>query len=77
MSWLSLALGLLKISSAIISYLHNNKMMATGAALEALKSLEQANAAIEKGRVARQAADVDSELHPERLRDQDGFKRPD
>ena len=77
MNILSIALALLKMSGAIISYLHDNKMMDAGAAQEALKSLENANAAIEKGRKAREAANADSELHPERLHDDDGFKRPD
>lgn len=77
MSWLSIALGLLKLSSALITYLHDNKMIEAGAAMEALNSLEKANAAIEKGRKTRQIYNIDVEHHPERLRHDDGFKRPD
>ena len=77
MTWLSIVLGLVKLTSALISYLHDNKMIDAGAAKEALNSLENANAAIEKGRNARKASNADSELHPDRVRDDDGFKRPD
>ena len=77
MSWLSIALSLLKLSSALIAYLHDNKMIEAGAAMEALDSLEKANAAIEKGRKARQISISKSELHPDRMRNDDGFKRPD
>ncbi len=77
MSWLSIAVGLVKLSSALIAYLHDNKMIEAGAASEALSSLEKANAAIEKGRKARQISNADVELHPERVHDDDGFKRPD
>ena len=76
MSWLTIALGLMKLSSALISYLHDNKMIEAGAAIEALNSLEKANAAVEKGRKARQVSHTDSELHPERVRNDDDFKRP-
>ena len=77
MTWLSIVLGLVKLTSALISYLHDNKMIDAGAAKEALNALENANAAIEKGRNARKASNADSELHPDRVRDDDGFKRPD
>lgn len=77
MSWLSIALALVKLSGALIAYLHDNKMIEAGAAIEALNSLEKANAAIEKGRKARQVSHTDSELHPERVHNDDGFKRPD
>ncbi len=77
MSLLSIALAFLKLGGAIIQYMHDNKMIEAGAAIEALNSLEKANAAIEQGRKARQASVADSELHPERVHDDDGFKRPD
>ena len=77
MTWLAIALALLKVSGAIIQYLNNQKLMDAGAAKEALQSLENANAAIEKGRNARKASNDDTELHPDRVRDDDGFKRPD
>ena len=77
MSWLTIALGLVKLSSALIGYLHDNKLIEAGAAVEALDSLEKADAAIEKGRKARQTSVTESELHPDSLRNDDGFKRPD
>ena len=77
MTWLAIALALLKVSGAIIQYLNSQKLMDAGAAKEALQSLENANAAIEKGRNARKASNADTELHPDRVHDDDGFKRPD
>ncbi len=77
MSWLSIALGLVKLSSALITYLHDNKMIDAGAAMAALNSLEKANAAIDKGRKARHISVAGSELHSDRMRDDDEFKRPD
>ena len=38
MSWASVALALMKLSSALIAYLHDNKMIDAGAAIEALNS---------------------------------------
>ena len=76
MSWVSVALALMKLASALVSYMHDNKMIEAGAAMEALKSLEKANEAIATGRKAREDSHIDSELHPERLRNDDGFKRP-
>jgi hypothetical protein len=76
-NWLALVMGLLKTTSAIVTYLNQKKLMEAGAAEAALAALERANEAIAKGRMARQSANADLDLHPERLRQSDGFKRPE
>ena len=77
MTWISIVLALIKVASAIVQWRSNQKLMDAGAAKEILQSLENASAATEKGRNARKASNSDAELHPDRVHDDDGFKRPD
>ncbi|MDE2444784.1 MAG: hypothetical protein KGO94_01315 [Alphaproteobacteria bacterium] len=76
MSWLALAMALVKLTSGIITTLNEKKLIEAGAAKAALAALEKANAAISRAQKARQNSNADLELHPDRLRDTDGFKRP-
>lgn len=75
MDWLALALSLVKLLGAFTGWLHDRAMISAGQAEAVAAGLvEQANA-IKQATKAR--ADVRGELaaHPERLRDDDGFKR--
>lgn len=77
MNWIGLALAAIKTVSALVGWLQSRQLLDAGAAREALAALEVANAAVEKGRKARADTRADLERNPERLRDDDGFKRPD
>lgn len=77
MDWLKVALALISGVSAFVSWLKERQLLEAGAAKEALMGLEISNAAIEKGRKARLDARADLERNPGRVRDDDGFKRPD
>ena len=75
--WLSLAVALIKGAAAIFGYLRDKRLMDAGAAAEAIKSLEAANAAVEKANAARERVRGDLEQHPDRVRDHDKFERKD
>ena len=66
-----LVMLLVKITSSIISYLHDKKLMDAGAAQEALSSLEKANAAVQLARDIRTKTGNNLDAHPERMHDDD------
>ena len=66
---------MLKLTSALVKYLSEQKLLADGAARQALKSLEEANAAIALGVKARVDTATELNAYPERVRDEDEFTR--
>ncbi len=74
---LSIISAVFTVARWLISYADQQKWMAAGAAEAALKGLKEADDAINVANKAR--ADMRDTLtrNPERLRDDDEFKRPD
>lgn len=77
MNWLGLVLAILAIARAILELVGQKRGADAAAAREALASLEKASARIQTAVQARAAVRDDLNRHPERLRDDDGFRRPD
>jgi len=75
MSWTALNQAALGIITAVLGYLRERRLV-DGALAEALnKHLQGALDEIKKANAARDAVRVGAASHPERLRDDDGFKR--
>jgi hypothetical protein len=73
------ALGLLQslaaIAASLTNWLHERQLidLATQAAWS--RKLEEVSNALDHARTARNDADLDADRHPERLHDDDGFRR--
>ena len=74
---LSIISAVFTVAKWLIGYAEKQKWMAAGAAEAALKGLQEADDAISLANKAR--ADVRDTLtrHPDKLRDEDEFSRPD
>lgn len=74
---LSIISAVFTVAKWLIGYAEKQKWMAAGAAEAALKGLQEADDAISLANKAR--ADVRDTLtrHPDKLREDDGFRRPD
>lgn len=74
---LSIISAVFTVARWLIGYAEQRKWMAAGAAEAALKGLKEADAAIATANKAR--ADMRDTLtrHPDQLRDDDSFRRPD
>lgn len=74
---LSILSAVFAVARWLIGYAEQKKWMAAGAAEAALKGLQEADAAISTANKAR--ADMRDTLinHPDKLRDDDSFRRPD
>ena len=74
---LSIISAVFTVARWLIGYAEQKKWMAAGAAEAALKGLQEADAAISTANKAR--ADVRDTLtrNPDKLRDDDPFRRPD
>ena len=74
---LSIISAVFTVARWLIGYAEQRKWMAAGAAEAALKGLQEADAAISTANKAR--ADVRDTLtrNPDKLRDDDPFRRPD
>lgn len=73
----SIISAVLAIARFLLEYAQQKKWMEAGAAAAAMKGLQDADNAIAKANAARAAVRDDAVRHPERLRDDDGFRRPD
>jgi hypothetical protein len=75
MSWVALIQSALGIIAAVLNYLRERRLV-DGALAEAVNNhLQGALDDIAKANQARDSVRVDSALHPERLHDDDGFRR--
>jgi hypothetical protein len=74
---ISILSAVLAIARFLVEYFEKQKWIDQGAAEATLKGLQEADAAIAKANQAR--ADVRDTLtrNPDKLRDDDGFRRPD
>lgn len=74
---LSILSAVFTVAKWLVGYAEKQKWMAAGAAEAALKGLREADAAIATANKARADMRDDLTRHPERLRDDDSFRRPD
>jgi hypothetical protein len=74
---ISILSAVLAIARFLVEYFEKQKWIDQGSAEATLKGLQEADAAIAKAKQAR--ADVRDTLtrNPDKLRDDDGFQRPD
>lgn len=77
MSWLNIIGVLLGLVQNLVSYLHERKVIDAATKEVLLQNAQDSLEVIAKARAARQAVRDELNKHPERLRDDDGFKRPD
>jgi hypothetical protein len=76
-TWGSCILALLRFVGALTSYAHDRQLINEGKAEEIAAALADQSAGLRRAMVAR-AAVHDSLAHdPDRVRDDDGFQRPD
>ncbi|MDR3373156.1 MAG: hypothetical protein P4L98_05440 [Ancalomicrobiaceae bacterium] len=75
MNALALVRAVVGFASALLSFLHDRRLvdMATAAATKA--QLEEVIDGLSRAEAARAGQDTRSDAHPERLRDDDGFRR--
>jgi hypothetical protein len=74
---LSIISAVFAVARWLISYADQQKWMAAGAAEAALRGLKEADEAIQTANKARAAVHSELTRDPTKLRDDDGFKRPD
>lgn len=74
---LSIISAVFAVARWLIGYAEQQKWMAAGAAEAALKGLQEADAAISTANKAREDVRDNIARNPERLRDDDSFRRPD
>jgi hypothetical protein len=77
MNWLSLIGGILSLVNSLIGYLRERKLIEGAVAEVLLQNANDSLDVIAKARTARQAVRDDLAKHPERVRDDDGYKRQD
>ena len=74
---LSIISAVFTVAHWLIGYAEQQKWMAAGAAEAALKGLQEADAAISTANKAREAVRSELTRDPSKLRDDDGYQRPD
>lgn len=77
MDWLALALGLVRLLGGFVGWLHDRQMISAGQASQVATEMKAQTDALNKALAAREAVRADIAVRPDRLRDDDGFKRPD
>lgn len=75
MTWLAVILAVFKALSAAVGYLQDKQALDAATAEIMLRHLQGAQDEIKAANDARAAVKSDAVLHPERLRDTDGFRR--
>lgn len=75
MTWLTLAAALIGLATALVKWLSDKGDVADATAAAVLKGLREADEAIAKAKAARALVRADAERNPDRLRDDDGYKR--
>lgn len=74
---LSILSAVLAVARWLVGYAEQKKWMEAGAAEAALKGLQEADAAISTANKARADMRDDLTRNPDKLRDDDDFRRPD
>jgi threonine synthase len=76
-NWLSLAIALIKAGGMLANYLAERRLLKAGEA-EAVSNLLKGQAdAFRRAAKIRDDVARDLDAHPERVRDEDGFRRKD
>jgi len=75
MDWLALILSVVKLLGALTSWMHDRQMLSAGQAEQVAKEMEAQTDALRKANAAREAVRADLAKHPERVKDQDEFRR--
>ena len=75
MSILAILRLALTIVSELTTWANNRGLIKAGEAKELARQMEITSARITKSAEAREAVRIDLTLHPDRLRDDDGFRR--
>jgi hypothetical protein len=76
MSWASVIAGLLGLVQTVLGLLKSKKLRQEGANEQIRAQQDQVITNVEKAEAAREAVHDTIVREPERLRDDDGFKRP-
>ena len=76
-TWLAILNGVLTAANALLSWMRERQLVEAGRAEVLAGHLQAALNDIGKARAARDAVRRDVERDPSKLRDDDGFKRPD
>jgi hypothetical protein len=77
MSYVQIVLGLIKLATALARYFERRGYLKDGEQKAILEGLQREAQDVEIAIKARADARIDLERDPGRLRDDDGFKRPD
>lgn len=75
MDWLALALGLVKLLGGFVGWLHDKQMLSAGQAQEVAAEMKAQTDAINRALATREAVRADVAKHPDRVSDDDGFRR--
>jgi len=75
MGWVGVLKLLLSLADQLASFMHDKQLMDAGAAKAVSASLKGALDEIQKATEARDRVRRGADAHPERLRDDDGFRR--
>lgn len=75
MNFLAILKLLLALADNLTSYLHDRQLMEAGAAQETLKNIKGAQDAISKAEAIRRDVRRDLDANPDRVSDDDGFRR--
>lgn len=75
MDWLALILGLVKLVGAFTNWLHDKRLLDAGQSKQVASELEKQHEILTKAIAAREAVRADLTKHPERVPDDDGFRR--
>ena len=74
---ISIISAVFTVARWLVGYAEQQKWLAAGAAEAALKGLQEADEAISTANKAREAVRSELTRDPAKLRDDDGFRRPD
>ena len=75
MTWASLLLTLVKLVGSFASYLHDQQLISAGEAEASAAALRGQADALDRAREARESVRSDLARHPDRVRQDDGFRR--
>ena len=74
MDWLALILGLVKLVGAFTNWLHDKQMIDAGQSKQIAAEMEKQHGILTKAIAAREAVRDNLARHPDKLRDDDGFR---
>ncbi|MCC2111165.1 MAG: hypothetical protein KDJ16_03945 [Hyphomicrobiales bacterium] len=75
MDRIGLALGLVKLLGSFVGWLHDRQMITAGQAETLAAEMKGQSDALKNALAAREAVRADAAVHPERVSDDDGFRR--